>query len=105
MKNKKIPEWVRVGAYVRFLGWCGQITEIAQSDTENYVRIVGAKSIYSGQMRGDFVPVDEAAMQPASSSELLENYLAYVRQEQLRLEKILKMCEEVERGEFEQESE
>lgn len=99
---KNYPEWIKVGACVRFLGWCGQITEIAQSDTENYVRIFGAKSVFHGNRNGDFVPIDEGAMQPVSQAELIENYRAYVRQEQLRLEKILKMCEEIEQVELEQ---
>ena len=86
MEHTSNPEWLKVGAFVRFMGWCGEITEIAHSDDKTYVRIFGAKSIYHGNKDGDFVPFDAKAITPVTTIEAIENYAAYVKQEKARLE-------------------
>lgn len=85
------PTWLQVSAFVRVMGWCGQITEIAVSEQQLYVRIVGAKSIFHGNTGGDFIPFDPSAITPVTRTQAAENYAVYLKQAQTKVSQITDM--------------
>jgi hypothetical protein len=88
------PEWLCLGAFVKTLGWCGQITEIAESDGAIYVRIFGPKSVYFGNVHGDLVEFDPARISPVSTEEAVTNADAYLKMERERLEQLRALAEQ-----------
>lgn len=87
-----LPEWLVKGCFVKTMGWCGKVVEIAESDRAYYIRVFGAKSVYYGNAGGDFLEYIPGMIEQATQAEVIRNYRKYDEMEQDRYAEIGKMA-------------
>ncbi len=89
-----LPDYIRVGAIVRITEWCGQIVDVATTETGKVMILVTSPKALYRNHRDEWLEFNPDLIQPATAEDYVRDIEYYARRTRLNLEKLELMAQE-----------